>query len=376
MYRRLFAIHSWLGLLSGMLLLMISLSGVMLVFMDELDPVFYGHHFYTRESGNRLSYDSLYTLIVKESPGAQNIYFRDLDKEEAGRNVLFSYSIYSKGREDYIGAAINPYTGAIVSRRSEREKLNENFFGWTLRFHYSLHGGIWGALVVSLLSIAFIGSLVTGLVVYRKYILRVLTFRVKLRFKNWRVISSDLHRIVGVWAVFFNLLIALTGFWMLRYVYQPASYKKMPAQTYSLEPRPMFSIDSALYLIKKAYPDFTAAYLNIPAGDSTYGFYGSVRGQWAVHANYTSFILLDNRSGKVRSNLFINEASFADKLDAAAGPIHFGWYGGWPVKVLYCILGISAPLLSITGFILWWRKRRKFKRVNRPYRDLSPKSYG
>jgi uncharacterized iron-regulated membrane protein len=116
MYRKLFALHSWLGLLSGVLLLMVSLSGVMLVFMDELDPVFYKHHFYAKERGRRLSYDSLYTLIVRQHPAAQNIYFRDLDKTAPNKNVLFSYSIYKDRKEDYIGAAINPYSGKIVSR--------------------------------------------------------------------------------------------------------------------------------------------------------------------------------------------------------------------------------------------------------------------
>ncbi len=65
MYRKLFAVHSWLGLASGVLLLVVALSGVLLVFMDELDPVFYKTHFYTKDKGVRLSYDSLYTLIVK-----------------------------------------------------------------------------------------------------------------------------------------------------------------------------------------------------------------------------------------------------------------------------------------------------------------------
>jgi uncharacterized iron-regulated membrane protein len=359
MYRKLFALHSWLGLLSGVLLLMVSLSGVMLVFMDELDPVFYKHHFYAKEQEQRLTYDSLYTLIVRQHPSAQNVYFRDLDKTAPDKNVLFSYSIYKDGKEDYIGAAIDPYTGKIVSRRSEREKMSENVFGWMLRFHYSLHAGIWGELLISVLAVVFMASLITGIVVYRKYIFRVLCFKTKLRFKNWRVISSDLHRIIGVWALLFNLMIAVTGFWMLRYVYQSASYRKEAAPLRTLPFRPPFSIDSALNLVAMSTVGFVPAYLNIPAGDSVYEFFGSAKGQWVVHANYSSSVLVDSRTGKVGSSQLISEASLADKLDAAAGPLHFGWYGGFTIKLLYSLLGLSAPLLSITGFLLWWRKKRK-----------------
>lgn len=139
MYRKIFALHSWLGLLSGVLLLLVALSGVLLLFMDELDPVFYKAHFYTKDRGVRLPYDSLYTRIVKAHPDAQNIYFRGLDEVKPDQNVLFSYGINKDGDEDYIGGAINPYTGEIVSRRSEREKLSENFFGWMLRFHFQLY---------------------------------------------------------------------------------------------------------------------------------------------------------------------------------------------------------------------------------------------
>ncbi len=224
-----------------------------------------------------------------------------------------------------------------------------------LRFHYSLHGGIWGELFVSILSIVFTGSLITGIIVYRKHILRVLAFKVKVRFKNWRVISSDLHRIVGVWALFFNLLIAVTGFWMLRYVYQSASYKKEAVMLHVLPSQTHFSIDSALYNIARSQPSFKAAYLNIPASDSVYEFYGAVNGQWALLANYNSTILMNSRNGNLLSKMFITESSIAEKLDAAVGPLHFDW----PVKVLYSIFGLSAPILSITGFLLWWRKKRR-----------------
>ena len=40
-------------------------------------------------------------------------------------------------------------------------------------------------------------------------------------------------------------------------------------------------------------------------------------------------------------------------------PLHFGNYGGPIIKILYFILGLTPGLLSITGFILWTRKKKK-----------------
>jgi uncharacterized iron-regulated membrane protein len=36
--------------------------------------------------------------------------------------------------------------------------------------------------------------------------------------------------------------------------------------------------------------------------------------------------------------------------------VHVGNFGGWPVKVLWLVLGLAPPVLFITGFIMWWHR--------------------
>jgi uncharacterized iron-regulated membrane protein len=62
------------------------------------------------------------------------------------------------------------------------------------------------------------------LVVYRKFIWKVLTFRVKVNRKNWRTISSDLHRIVGVWSLALNVIVFFTGFWMNLFAFEKKTW--------------------------------------------------------------------------------------------------------------------------------------------------------
>jgi uncharacterized iron-regulated membrane protein len=51
--------------------------------------------------------------------------------------------------------------------------------------------------------------------------------------------------------------------------------------------------------------------------------------------------------------------------------IHVGNFGGWPVKLLWVVLGLAPPVLFVTGFMMWWF------RVLNPWRKrgLVPRSY-
>jgi uncharacterized iron-regulated membrane protein len=40
-------------------------------------------------------------------------------------------------------------------------------------------------------------------------------------------------------------------------------------------------------------------------------------------------------------------------------PLHFGNYGGLPVKLAYAVLGLTPGLLSVSGFVLWRLRRRR-----------------
>jgi uncharacterized iron-regulated membrane protein len=48
-------------------------------------------------------------------------------------------------------------------------------------------------------------------------------------------------------------------------------------------------------------------------------------------------------------------------FDQIIHEVHVGNFAGWPVKALWVILGLTPPLLFVTGFLMWW------ERVLRPW---------
>jgi uncharacterized iron-regulated membrane protein len=48
--------------------------------------------------------------------------------------------------------------------------------------------------------------------------------------------------------------------------------------------------------------------------------------------------------------------SLGDAVISWMVPLHFGTFGGWPVKVLWSVFGLAPSLLFLTGFLMWWRR--------------------
>ena len=54
---------------------------------------------------------------------------------------------------------------------------------------------------------------------------------------------------------------------------------------------------------------------------------------------------------------------FWSRLYWMQDPLHFGYFGGLPVKILWFILGLTPGALALTGTWMWWRRRARVTRV-------------
>ena len=218
--RKLFAIHSWLGLFVGIFYLLISISGAISVFRFELNSLIYGHkaNIMNEPSRKRVSYDSIFSIAKKDVP---NMPYYVCGFEESYKNSPAFYSAVTHdapklflGSMQYKVNYLSPYTGELMLPTNSKGK--NNAIDWIMWFHYSFAFGEGGELFVVLLDLALLVSIITGFIFYRKYFFKALTFRVKIKFTNWRIASSGLHRVIGTWALLFNLLIFLSGLYIQR----------------------------------------------------------------------------------------------------------------------------------------------------------------
>ena len=346
-----FRIHSIAGLLGAVFIIAMSLSGSLLVFHQELDKLSFPA---IHSSGNRiLSIDSCYRNLKKHYPHAQI----SSCMLPGGPAEPFLFTIYDSSFKNGTAAMqvfVHQQTAAVLQTRGSGE-IKNNFMSWLSGFHSSFQLGKIGEWLLGFFSLIFLVSIITGLILYRKNIGAVLTFRRSVFRK------ANLHQLVGVYALLFNLMIGVTGFWMQRYVFKPAFYS---SENYTpvlkSSPGLFYNIDSSLKKMQEQFPSFNAAVIYFPQSKkSKTAIYGSLSTNSFIHSKkYADVIFLDS-VGNIAKTAFVKDIDPSSRYDIINAQVHYGKYGGLPVKIIYSLLGLSAGLLSITGSILWIKRRKR-----------------
>ena len=91
------------------------------------------------------------------------------------------------------------------------------------------------------------------------------------------------------------------------------------------------------------------------------GVSGTFAADWALWG-VPSGADFDARTGRLLAVRDGRRAPVGAKALMAFENLHFGRYGGWPGQLLYCLGGLVAGSLPITGWLLWWGKRRARRR--------------
>jgi uncharacterized iron-regulated membrane protein len=362
--RRLFTLHSWFGLLTGVFLLLLGLSGSVLVFRHELDHLANRQLLTVSPTGPSVPPGTLarcYQTIVRRYPRLDGIAWLNPD---AGPTDAYNFRLYLNDERlftyDLGLISFDPYTGAIL-REGKSADFTPSFIEWLLQFHFSFQLGVPGAALTAVFGLTMLVSLLTGAIIYRKMIGNVLLFKARVNRKNWRTISSDLHRIVGVWSLLFNVLIFFTGFWMNLFAFKGKSWQ---TETVPTRPNTLMSIpaDSLYHKALQQMPDLQPTYVYLPTQpERKFRVNGPLINQWVLWGT-GNMVNLDQQTGQVTLVRRLSELPVGERLEATFFPLHVGNYGGWPVKFLYVLIGLSPGLLSIIGFLLWWRRARKPKR--------------
>lgn len=345
-----FYIHGTAGLVSGLFILLMSLSGAALVFHAELDAVQFPEIISTKNK--TATVDSCYSTIQKQYPHAQisNCVLPE------NSNKPFSFFIYDSSYKNgtaVMEVFIHPQTAGVLKTRGG----SNNFVSWLSKFHNSFHLGKTGEWLLGFFALIFLLSITTGLILFRKNILAVLLFK-KAVYKR-----GNLHQLIGVYALVFNLMIAVTGFWMQRYVFKKEFYAVDNYNPVLKASPPLpFKFDSAYNEVQKKYPDFTAGVIYFAQSNKgKTEVYGSRSSNAYIHSKKFADVVFLDSAGSIAKTRFINEISADDRYDIINSQLHMGRFGGAGIKIIYFVFGLTGGLLSITGFLLWYRRLRNKK---------------
>ncbi len=372
--RRLYSWHAYIGLILGIIYLIVSISGATVVYVNELTEWAYGDNLKVSPICGKapISYDKMYALARKEYPYVQyHVVGKDTEHENRAYSLAgvkpHLHKLWSPGLQ-YDLAYVDPYSEKIIYRSNSYGY--HDFFHWLIGLHAYLQLGDGGEFFISFLALAMLGSLITGTILYRKSFFKVLFFRAKFKWSTRKAIFANIHRIVGTWALLINILIFFSGFYLYKSYWSTAWWKNTSVNGISYHaknaelknPIQGVSLDSLARITQEKIPELTLQSIAV-ASDSTKIISLVGISSEKLFGSFDNYIMVNYKTDGTLmqiENKKWKDLSASEKWDNINwGILHTGWGLGNIGKAVWCLMGFMPSVLSLSGFIMWWNKKRK-----------------
>lgn len=352
--KQLFRLHGWLGMNLGLMLFVVCFSGAVATLSHEIDWLMNpAIRVEPPPEAQFVSWGTVHDAVRAAHPDWT------IDWMTAPLGSRFATEVVVRTPAGpWRRVYVDPYTGEV---QGDASYFNvQRFFR---SFHRRLFIGDLPWLPDSLYITSFFGfvlllSAVTGLLFYKKWWRHL--FRLRLG-KSTRVFWSDLHRMIGVWTLLFALLIALTGVWY--FVEEGMQDLDIPIGSppprltaeqlagYGSAPEPL-PLDQLIAAAERAHPAMMPQRLWLPlAPDQPLRVWGQAD-TWLVRRRANS-VAVNPYTAEVMHVQHGHELSPVHRLQDTADPLHFGTFGGLPVKLLWFALGLVLSVAILVGAYLW-----------------------
>jgi uncharacterized iron-regulated membrane protein len=226
----------------------------------------------------------------------------------------------------------------------------------------------WGMFVVGLTGVALLSSLISGVLAHP----RVFKDAFHLRWGgSKRLQEADLHNRIGVWALPFHIAVSLSGALLgltvvIVGVLALAVFKGDTEKAYALftpphpvdDPRPaaLPDIPAAIQVIREKAPGYTPVLviLEHPGEEGGAILINAARPGTLSRGDTYTF----DRHGKLIYSKRFEDMNLGEQIIQALAPIHFGWFGGALLKIVYCVLGLGLTAVTSSGVAIWLARRR------------------
>jgi uncharacterized iron-regulated membrane protein len=340
---------------------MLCITGLPLIFHHEIDEL--THEIKLVEEDILQSKTRLANIVdeaKKDKPDWTLMFVMFDDEKPIVRTVLGSSMQAQEG--DVIITAFDSRSGDRLIAPSS----NEGVMYFILDLHASMLMGLPGTLFLGLMGFVFLVSVISGVVVYAPF-MRKLSFATVRKTRNEHISRLDTHNMVGIITLAWVFVVGLTGFiltmntpigaiWQKDQLSKMAApYKGMPTlQTY-------VSPDIVLASILEQVPDANINFISWPGSPfaTPYHYTVALRGNTPLTERLLRIAMVDAKTGQVTN---VEDTPWYMSAMFLSVPLHFGDYGGLPLKIIWALFDIAAVIVLWTGLKLWlkrWRPNKK-----------------
>jgi len=351
-------VHTWSSLISTLFLLLLCVTGLPLIFHHEIDELLgYDPKPEVSQPGAvKRSIDEIARTALANDSGRVLQYIL-WDKDEPGTIVAFTNNKVDGDPDAATLRAYDAHTAKPLGSVGGGPML---IF---LKLHVDMFAGQPGKLFLGAMGFLFLVAIVSGVVLYWPFTRRQ-RFATIRDHASRRVVWLDWHNLIGVVTVAWALAVGLTGVintWaeLMLNQWKATELASMVAP-YAGKPPPshLASLDGVVARAKQAAPGMEIAFIAFPGTlfTSSHHFAAFMRGDTALTSRLLKPVLLDGETGEVADSralpLYLQALLISQ-------PLHFGDYGGMPLKVIWAALDVLTIVVIGSGLYLWLARRRK-----------------
>lgn len=363
-------LHLWLGLASGIILIIVALTGSLLAFEAELEPVLFKHYHIVQPTGQRLSLDSVVTLAQSTFPGQKAS--RIIVHAEPNRSVEVRVGTKGENNKGVKLVYVNPYNGQILYKGA----YNKKFFQQVRSLHRFLLLGDTGKIITGISCTICFFLTITGLILWWPANKHALKQRFKIKWKaSGKRLNWDLHAVTGFYLSIFLLTITFTGL-LMSYDWLEDTILKL-ADGKHLKETKVKSPSKGKDIKAGIYQDVLQQINQIYTGNGVVAFVVPAKPSQAItitKENVNAVVVssdiayFDAKNGTLIKKMPFEKLTPGAKIRKMITPAHTGSLLGWPGKILALIVTLFTASLPVSGFLIWLGKRKKNKKRYKPMR--------
>ncbi|MCV4262235.1 PepSY-associated TM helix domain-containing protein [Pseudomonas capsici] len=357
--RRWSIVHTWSSLICTLFLLMLAVTGLPLIFHHEIDHLLGDAPHYREMPADtpRLNLEQLVQAAEAHRPGEVLQYF---GWDEDDPNGVMAITAATAGTEPN-----SSHTFALDARTGEAQEMpsaNGGFMMVMLRLHVDMYAELPGKLLLAFMGLLFVVAIVSGTVLYAPF-MRKLEFGTVRAGKSTRTRWLDLHNLIGVVTLTWALVVGVTGVISACADLLIASWRNNALAT-MIEPYrdapPLLQRAPATHLLdiaEAAVPGMQPDFIAFPGTrfSSEHHYAVFLKGNTHLTAHLATPVLIDAQTLQVSA--LVARPWYMDALGMSQ-PLHFGDYGGMPMKILWAVLDVLTIIVLGSGLYLWWVRRR------------------
>lgn len=371
------AVHGWSGIILGLLLYAVVITGMVAVFAEEIGIWSAGH--VSTQSAFERPFAARVRALGTQTPAK---YHEGVDLFEIGDHdlgVFFHHHVtdaagefVSRGVYYQLGKA-----GQVVARQSGTD---EDVFGprnddalssFLVDTHVRLHiPNPWGLLLTGILGLSMLVAAISGLLIHRHLFKDIFTLRGK---GSLVLFNRDRHSVAGTWSLPFAFILAFTGSFFSFFGTLGVPIVAMAAFGGDVQAltETVFGTPGKIDTRPVVIGNLDSIVADAIHRTSEVPTFVTIENFGRADAKVTTFhnpksgdltpvsLLYDGATGAFggAKPLFGAKASTGGTLAAIMSPLHFGNFAGILSKAVWFGLGFAMCYVTLTGLRLWLARR-------------------